>query len=103
MTRNVKKHTSGHVVPTKTLIRLRRVFVGTMQSDQSLRCKHEEIFLSLAIQNAPSEDSNFANAQTDLNIRCAHMFEGTFSDVTDQVLSDYLRSGDFFLFTNISM
>ena len=45
----------------------------------SLPCPHEET-ASLSIQNAPSET---ANAQPDLNLRCAHM-SGTFSDVMAQ-------------------
>ena len=47
---------------------------ASAQSDQSLRCPHEETFASLAVQYAPSEDA-------DLNLRWAHMSEGTLSDV----------------------
>ena len=35
---------------------------------------------ALVIQHAPSEDSD-QKAQADLNLRCAHMSKGTFSDV----------------------
>ena len=43
----------------------------SMQSDQSLRCPHEENVATLAIQNAHSEDSD----------QIARMKEGTFSYV----------------------
>ena len=42
-----------------------------VQSDQSLRCPYEET-ASLAIKNAPSEDSD-QTAQSDLNPRWAHV------------------------------
>ena len=40
-------------------------------------------FAPLAIQNAHSEDSDQTarNAQSDLNLRCAHMTESTFYGV----------------------
>ena len=33
----------------------------------------------MAIKIQPSEASDCANAESDLNLRCAHMFEGSFS------------------------
>ena len=54
---------------------------ASAQSDQTLQCPHEETE-SLAIENVPSVDSDqYTIAQVDLNLRCAHMYEVTFSDV----------------------
>ena len=51
------------------------------QSDQSSLSARRN-FSFFTIENAPSEDSDQpAHAQADLNLRWAHMSEGTFSDV----------------------
>ena len=46
----------------------------------SLHCLQETKTVSLAMQNAPSEDSD-QTAQANLKLHLAHVYEGTFSDV----------------------
>ena len=54
-----------------------------VQSDQSLRCPHEEICLS----KMRPDWSDSANAQAYLNLRWAHMSEGTLSVVVAHFFS----------------
>ena len=73
--------------PTKTQISL---CIRAVWSLSSLSPRRN--FVSLAIQNADSEDSDqtarmeCANAQSYLNHRWAHMFEGAFSAVEAQFI-----------------
>ena len=68
---NVGKCTFWHVRPMKTQISPR---IRAVWSYLSIWTN----FASLAIQNAPSEDSDLT-AQSDLTLRWAHMSEGKFS------------------------
>ena len=62
-----------------------QISLQSAQSDHNIRCPHA----SLAVENAPGEDSDLtAYARTDLYLRCAHISDGTFSDV-NQMLCDY--------------
>ena len=76
--RNVRKRTLRHVNPTKAQIsRYIRVFVVRMKKLCILgypKCAQRRFW------------SDCANAQTDLNLRWAHMSEGTFPDVAAQIL-----------------
>ena len=69
-----QKRTFWHVRPTKTQISQR---IRAVWSESSLSTWRN--FAFLAIQSAPSEDSDqTAHAQSDLNLRWAHMFVGPF-------------------------
>ena len=70
ISRNVGKYTFWHVRPNQP---------AYSQSDQIIHCPYETI-TSLTIQNVPSEDSG-QTAQSNLNLRRAHMSESTFSDI----------------------
>ena len=49
-------------------------------------------FVSLAVQNAPRENSDqtAVNTQADLNLRRAHMSAGMFSDIAAHIMKDVL-------------
>ena len=60
------------------------------QSDQSLRCPHEEICIlsyPMCVQRRFSRCSDCANVQADLNFRWVHIFEGTFPDIAARTIS----------------
>ena len=81
MNRNMRKRTFWHVRPTKTQIRSR---IRTVWSEFIDRVKR------LCILDYPKcarwrFRSDCANAQSDLNLRWAHMSEGTFSNITADV------------------
>ena len=68
--------------PTKTQISLH---IDALWSESSSSARRN--FAYLAIQKAPSEDSDqTAHAHADLSLRLAHMAEGTFSDVAAHLL-----------------
>ena len=67
--------------PTKTLISLR---IRPVKSEPLLSARRN--FASLAIQDAPSEDSDqLRECAADLNLRWAQISEGTFSVVEVQM------------------
>ena len=63
---------------------------ASAQSDQSLRCPHEETLNSWLSKKGPSEDSDQTARMRRLNLRWARMSEGTFSDVAVQVIETRL-------------
>ena len=73
LSRNVQKRTCFHVRPTETQTSL---CICTVGSESSLSAWRN--FDSLAIQNAPSEDSDQTARMRRLILR---MYEGAFSDV----------------------
>ena len=80
MSRNVKKRTVGQTRPTKIQISLRistliRIFTAHILGNQE--CK-------VASCGQRSLSSDYVDAQTDLNIFWAHMFECIFSDFATQ-------------------
>ena len=55
---------------------------ASLQPDQSHRCPHEEtLHPGYPKYTQGRFRSDCANAQSDLNLRWAHMSEGTFSDI----------------------
>ena len=52
---------------------------ASTQSDQSLRCPHDETLHSWISKMRPVKILICANAQADLYLRWTHMSEGTFS------------------------
>ena len=78
----MRKHTFWRVHPTETEISLRIRAVWSVNSLSTL----EKKLCVFAIQRAHWKFwSDCVNAQADLNLRWAHMSEGTFSDVSDQM------------------
>ena len=77
MNRNVRKRTFLHVRPSKT-----QIGRASAQSDQSLRCPHEE---TLHPSLSKICTVKILNVQTDLNLNLAHIFEGTFLDIAAPV------------------
>ena len=70
--------------------RLKSAF-GSAQSDKSPRFLHKKTLRPRLSKNAPSEDSKHcANTQADLNLRWAHMSEGTFSDAAAQIIEVHM-------------
>ena len=83
MSPNVRKYTFWHERRTKTQISLR---IRADWSESSLSAWRN--FASLAIQNAPSEDSDqSANGPADWILCLAHLSEDAFSDVTIQIIT----------------
>ena len=58
------------------------------QLDQSARCPHEETSYLWLSKMRPRFWSDCANTKTDLNLRFANMFEGTFSVVAAQFINE---------------
>ena len=83
MRRNGRKRTFWYVRLTKTLISLR---IRAVWSESSLFTWRN--FASLTIQDAPSEES-------DPNLCCANMSEGTFSDVVAPFCNKVYRNPNF--------
>ena len=85
ISRNVRKRTFWNVRPTKTQISLR---IRAVWSESSLSTWRN--VASLAIQKREQWRfwSDYATAQADLNLRRAHMNQGTFSDVAVPLIID---------------
>ena len=79
-----RKRNFWYMRATKTQISLRMRAV-----DQSLRVCMKNLCI-LAIQNAPSDDSDYA--QAGLNLRCARILESRFSDFEAQLRYDAQRT-----------
>ena len=82
---NVRVHwaSTWENVPSDVFVQRRlKLACAFSRSDQSLRCPHEETFILGYPKCAQWRFwSDCANAQADLNLRWAHMSEGTFSGV----------------------
>ena len=77
--RNVWKRTFGHLRPKKAQVFLR---IRAVWSESSLSARRNFSSLTVQICVQWRFRSACANAQADLNLRWAHMSEGTFPDVS---------------------